>query len=392
MSLVADESPLALTEERFARFANVEWWQQQRLRDARVLVAGAGALGNEVVKNLALLGVGNVVIADMDTIELSNLTRSCLFREKDAGSFKAACAARAARELYPQMNVQALNVNITAALGLGWIRWAEIVIGALDNREARVFLNASCARIGRPWIDGGIEVLQGVARGFHTPETACYECTMSEIDWQVINTRRSCSMLARRALAHGGVPTTPLTASIVGAIQAQEVVKYLHGLPALFGRGFVYEGAHHGSYVVSYPIDPGCPWHEGAPPIEQIREWDSDTPLAVIWQRAEELLGGCDAIDLGREVVEVLQCVACGRRRPILQSVETVSEDDARCDVCGADSAPEFLHSIARGSTHLDRTPRELGLPAWDIVWARYGDRFLGLELAADAPAAMGGQ
>jgi adenylyltransferase/sulfurtransferase len=388
---IANELPLTLADERFARFERVEWWQQERLRDARVLVAGAGALGNEVIKNLALLGVGNLVIADMDTIEISNLTRSCLFRESDAGSFKAACAARAARELYPQMNVHAITANIIAALGLGWIRWADVIVGALDNREARVFLNASCARLGRPWIDGGIEVFQGIARGFHPPATACYECTMSEIDWQVIQKRRSCSMLARRAFAQGGVPTTPVTASIIGAIQAQEVVKYLHDLPALFGKGFVYEGATHNSYGVSYPIDPDCSWHEEAPPVESMTDWGADTPFSVIWMRAEEMLGGCDAIDLGREVVETLQCVACGRSRSILQSVECVSEDDARCDSCGADSVPQFIHSLGRGSEHLQRTPRQLGLPEWDIVWARHGDRFQGFELAADAPAAMGG-
>ncbi|MGZ4777924.1 MAG: HesA/MoeB/ThiF family protein [Thermoanaerobaculia bacterium] len=391
MTVTAGEGPLTLTGERFARFHKVEWWQQELLRKARVLVAGAGALGNEVIKNLALLGVGNIVIADMDTIEISNLTRSPLFRERDAGSFKAVCAARAARDLYPEMNVHAITADITAALGLGWIRWADVVVGALDNREARVFLNASCARLGRPWIDGGIDVLQGIARGFYPPETACYECTMSEIDWQIINKRRSCSMLARRAIAHGGVPTTPVTASIIGAIQAQEIVKYLHDLPALFGKGFVYEGATHSSYVVSYPIDPDCPWHEGAPPVEAMLDCGSDTPISLIWARAQEMLGGCDAIDLAREVVEVLQCVECGRSRPILKAVESVSDDDARCDQCGADSAPRFLHSLGRGSEHLDRTPRQLGLPVWDIVWARNGDRFQGFELAKDAAAAIGG-
>jgi molybdopterin/thiamine biosynthesis adenylyltransferase len=391
LSVSSGEEPLTLADERFSRFARVEWWQQDRLRAARVLVAGAGALGNEVIKNLALLGAGNVVIADMDRIEISNLVRSPLFRERDAGSYKAECAARAARELYPDMNVRGLPVNITADLGLGWIRWADVVIGALDNREARVFLNAACARIGRPWIDGGIEVMQGVVRGFHAPDTACYECTMSEIDWQVVNQRRSCSMLARRALTHGGVPTTPITASIIGAIQAQEVVKYLHGLPALFGRGFVYEGATHNSYALSYPVSPDCPWHEGAPPIETLHDCGSNTPLSEIWTRAEAALDGCDAIDFGREVVESLQCVACGAERDILRAVDSVSEDEARCEKCGADSVPRFLHSVGRGSAYLSRTPRELGLPEWEIVWARRGERFQGFELAADAPAMTGG-
>jgi adenylyltransferase/sulfurtransferase len=148
------------------------------LRKARVLVAGAGALGNEVIKNFALLGVGHLAIADMDTIEISNLTRSPLFREADAGKPKAECAAR---DLYPAIDARPLVGNITADLGLGWVRWADVVVGALDNREARIFINSACARLGKPWIDGGIEVLQGIARGFHPPHTACYQCTMSEV-------------------------------------------------------------------------------------------------------------------------------------------------------------------------------------------------------------------
>jgi molybdopterin/thiamine biosynthesis adenylyltransferase len=392
VTAVPDEVlPLLPRDERFARFERVEWWQQDRLRRARILVAGAGALGNEVIKNLALLGVGSVLIADMDTIEVSNLTRSPLFRESDAGAFKATVAARAARELYPDLDARAMTVNITADLGLGWIRWADIVVGALDNREARVFLNAACARLGKPWIDGGIEVMQGVVRGFHPPSTACYECTMSETDWQIVNRRRSCTMLARRALAHGGVPTTPITASIIGAIQAQEVVKYLHDLPALLGRGFVYEGATHQSYAVAYQIDPNCPWHEGAPPVEALHDCGATTPLSTIWSHAERILGGCDAIDFGREVVEALVCVACGARRELFRPVDRVTEDEARCEVCGEDSAPEFRHSVARGED-LERSPRDLGLPDWEIVWARHGDRFHGLDLAADRPDSNGGR
>src|SRR3954466_10250407 len=92
-------SPLILLKEgRFARLEAIEWWDQALLARTRVLVIGAGALGNEVIKNLALLGIGHVVIADMDRIELSNLSRSALFRETDEGKFKSQCAVRAAKE------------------------------------------------------------------------------------------------------------------------------------------------------------------------------------------------------------------------------------------------------------------------------------------------------
>ncbi len=374
--------PLVLTDQRFSRFERVEWWDQARLRDARVLVVGAGALGNEVIKNLALLGLGHLTVVDMDVIEVCNLTRAPLFREADVGKAKADCAVRAARELYPDIDARALMTNVTAGVGLGWIKWADAVVGALDNREARIFLNSACARIGKPWIDGGIEVLDGIARGFHPPRTACYECTMSEVDWQIIDKRRSCSMLARRALEHGGTPTTPTTASIIGGIQAQEVVKLLHGMPVLLGRGFVFEGAMHSSYTVEYTIKPDCPWHEDVVPIEAMdATWD--TPFEAVWREAGRMLGGADAIEFGRELVDDLTCVACGRRRKVMRPADAVSDNEAVCDACGADCRPQLFHSIGLGQ--LATTPRQLGLPRWDIVWGRRGDRFHGFELAGDA-------
>src|SRR6185503_20211442 len=76
-------------DDRFHRFKLIGWWNQQRLRRAKALVVGAGALGNEIIKNLALLGWGNVLVADMDRIENSNLSRSVLYRESDSGASKS---------------------------------------------------------------------------------------------------------------------------------------------------------------------------------------------------------------------------------------------------------------------------------------------------------------
>src|SRR3954464_11874444 len=122
----ADDLPTTMTlaitgrEGRFARLEAIEWWDQPLLARSRVLVVGAGALGNEVVKNLALLGVGHLVIADMDRVELSNLSRSVLFRESDEGRPKAECAAQAAREIFPGMQVNAVVANVLADLGVGY--------------------------------------------------------------------------------------------------------------------------------------------------------------------------------------------------------------------------------------------------------------------------------
>ena len=149
---------------RFSRFELIGWWDQQRLAESKVLVIGAGAIGNELVKNLALLGIGNVFIADLDRVENSNLSRSVLYREADIGRPKAEVAAARAKEIYPGIKASSFVGNIVYDLGLGAYRWADVILGGLDNREARVAINQAAARVGRIWIDGAIERLDGVAR------------------------------------------------------------------------------------------------------------------------------------------------------------------------------------------------------------------------------------
>ena len=104
-----------------------------------------------------------------------------------------------------------------------------------------------------------------------------------------------------------------------------------------------------------------------------------DTPLGAMWE-AMERGGPVDAVELSRELVEKLECVACGSQREVLQPLDAIADEDAVCDRCGADSVPHYLHAIPRGSAYMNRTPRQLGLPAWEIVWARRGDDFRGFE------------
>ena len=378
--------PLSLVEDRYARFAAISWWRQDRLRAARVLVVGAGALGNEVLKNLALLGVGEIVVADLDRVEASNLSRSVLFTANDTGRAKAEVAAERIRTLCPDTRAIAFVGNVLCGLGLGWFRRADVVIGALDNREARVFVNQACARLGKPWFDGGIEVLNGIVRGFHPPHTPCYECTMTAADWLVLNHRRSCSMLARQALAARGTPTTPTTASVIGAMQAQEAVKALHGLEHLRGAGWVFEGLGHGSFRCDYQLLPECPWHEPVPDVHAPGWCGLDTALPELAAYARGILGGLDALDLPRELVSELSCGACGTSSPCHRPLEALDAASAACPGCGAERAPLAMHSLAGADLEAGLTLGGLGLPPFDIIFARHGERVIGIEMAADAP------
>jgi adenylyltransferase/sulfurtransferase len=173
----------------------------------------------------------------------------------------------------------------------------------------------------------------------------------------------------------------------VGAVQVQEAIKLLHGLDPLLGRGIVFDGARNDWHAVHYPIAKDCGWHEAAPRVVAAPEIDSDDSLAVVLERAARELGAVDALDFSRDVVEEVECPACGLRRGVHAPLDRVTEDQAICSSCGAECVPHLSHSVTPASAALERSARETGLPAWDILWARRGANVVGIELAGDKPS-----
>jgi adenylyltransferase/sulfurtransferase len=376
-------------EDRFARFRLIAWWDQQRLRKARVLVIGAGALGNEIIKNLALLGVGRVFVADRDRIERSNLSRSVLFRDSDCGRSKAEVAAERARELFSEVRTQAFDGNIVYDLGLGVYRWADVVIGGLDNREARVAINQAAAKVGKPWIDGAIERLDGVARVFDAAHGPCYECTMSEVDWKMLAARRSCALLSRDEMESGRVPTTPTTSSVIAGIQVQEALKMLHGLPTIAGKGFVFDGTNHESYLVSYGRLEDCPSHDAMSPIEKLPWSVTETTVGQFLERVRRDLGPAALIEVNQDLLASLECPKCQATTPRYGSLGKVTEAEGQCPQCGAPRTPHMYHTIADDGA-LEKPLHELGIPRWDILAGRNGDVQRFYEFAGDRDRALG--
>ena len=137
----------------FERQERIEWWSQERLKNARILVVGAGAIGNETLKNLALLGIGNILVCDMDTISVSNLSRTVLFRKEDAGKKKAQTAALRTKEMSLEATccVDFFDGDIVWELGTGVFRRFDIILGCLDNVETRFALNRNCRLVSKPF-------------------------------------------------------------------------------------------------------------------------------------------------------------------------------------------------------------------------------------------------
>jgi molybdopterin/thiamine biosynthesis adenylyltransferase len=392
---ISVEETTADENDRFHRFKLISWWDQERLRDAKVLVIGAGALGNELLKNLSLLGIGSVVVADMDRIENSNLSRSVLYRVKDNGELKATAAARAAKEIYPDLNVQAFNGNVVYDLGLGVFRWADVILGGLDNREARLAINRACWRLNKPWIDGAIEAIQGTARVF-VPDGAaqaapCYECTMSDTDWRLLNLRRSCNLLTRQEMEHGKTPTTPTISSIIAGVQTQEAVKLLHGMESFAGKGWVFAGLSADSYMIEFQRKEDCYSHD---PLERVIELDAGAATLTVRRLLEIVRGelGPDAeVELGRDILEKLVCPKCKGEETLFASLGKVTADKSWCPTC-KDVRRDVVtfHKIRGREPFLDQTLASIGVPAFDILIGRTLERAVGFELSADAAAVLG--
>ena len=394
---ITEEELKAPEEGRFQRFSLMGWWSQEKIRAAKVLVIGAGALGNEIVKNLSLLGFGNLLIADLDLIENSNLSRSVLYRAANNGEPKAVVAARSARDIFPDINVHPFHGDIIHDLGTGVYDWADIVLAGLDNREARLSINRACWKVGKPWIDGAIEQISGVARMF-VPDGPCYECTMSETDWQLLNRRRSCNLLTREEMETGKTPTTPTISSIIAGVQCQETVKYLHGMATLAGKGFVFNGVTADSYLVEYQRSDECYSHDTAEKIVRLPAKTASTTVRELFDVATASLGEGTTLELGRDVVRGFRCPFCQKEEELFASLGKVRGEDASCPLCGRKREVRTLFTIEepeelgdRTFASLgDRTFASLGVPPYDIVWARNQERLVGFEFEGDAPAVLG--
>lgn len=384
-----------VSDGRFDRFRQIAWWDQNRLSQAKVLVAGAGALGNEIVKNLALLGVGNLLIVDLDRIENSNLSRSVLFREANQGDSKAEVAARAAREIYPAGNYRAFHGDVVHDLGLGAFAWADVILGGLDNREARLAINRAAWKVGKPWIDGAIEQIQGCARVF-VPDGPCYECTMSELDWQLIARRRSCNLLTATEMRTGRTPTTPTISSIIAGLQCQEAVKLLHGLSTIAGRGWIFDGLSCEGYQVAYQRKPECYSHETLEEIVPLRASAASLTAASLLAQVRELLGPATQLEFARDIVQALSCPSCQESQEFFGAPTHLKPAQLDCPDCAGQQEHRVrrelitFYKLRGDEAFLDRTLAEIGVPPLDIVFARSATRLIGLLLADDAASILG--
>jgi len=389
---IAPDKPLHipnLQTDRLGTFDFISWWERDKVQNAKVLVVGAGALGNEVIKNLTLMGVGYLFIVDFDNVEAANLSRSVLFRESDNKRSKAEVAAARAKAINRQVHVQYLNGDVTTALGLGVIRRMDAVVGCLDNREARLAINRFCYWVNKPWVDGAIQELLGLMRVFVPGQGACYECTLTEQALRDLSLRYSCPLLARQNVLLGKVPTTPTIASIIGGMQSQEALKLIHGLPVEAGKVVHFNGMVNDMHTSAYVPRQDCESHWTYGEIAELPARAERTTLEDLLRIARADLGSEAVIELDQELITSLECSNCHTKEDILRPISEVSFEAGHCPTCGVLRETTLTHVITGEENFLHRTLISVGVPPLHILRANNGVEYRFYELTGDLPEAL---
>ena len=388
----AKEKPLKipnLKKDRLGTFEFISWWERDKVEAAKVLVVGAGALGNEVVKNLALMGVGHILVIDFDTIEAANLSRSVLFRESDNNRQKAEVVAARAKEINPGVHIQYVHGDVTTALGLGIFRRMDVIVGCLDNREARLAINRFAHWMNKPWVDGAIQELLGLVRVFVPGEGACYECTLTEQARRDLTLRYSCPLLARQNVLLGKVPTTPTIASIIGAMQSQEALKLINGMEVEAGKVTHFNGLVNHMHTTAYVPREDCESHWVYGDVTELPLRAETATLDDLLTIAKNDLGPDAVIELDQEIVLGLECMGCSTKETILKPMSEVSFESAHCPNCGAMREVNLTHMIAGDEEFLHHTLASLGVPPLHILRVNNGEEYRFYELTGDLGEAL---
>ncbi len=377
-------------------YQKLSWFSQERVSSAKVMVVGCGALGNEVMKNLVLFGVEHLVIVDFDHVETGNLSRSILFTQDDAKKkrLKVEAAAERLRLINPSVEVYAIYGDIAYDVGLGLLRRMDVVIGCVDSRWARYCINRLCMRAGIPWVDGGIDALEGTVRVF-APGKNCYACNLGFEGLRELGKRMPCSGIIRRNESAGRAPTTPVVASVIGAVQTQEAMKLLHPeqlengeLTSLCGRVFYYEGQHlttHTALFAAYDDD--CPVHEQWRDIRQIG-LSTESSVAEALQVFNRELGSSEvSISLVSDCfVDYVEDRISGAHSDMMCPGHMVA---TRIDMDGKLRTKPYSAFYQHEYRNIDSTfpylhlsLGQLGIPAWDVlhVKTQKGDYYIEMK------------
>lgn len=222
---------------------------QTRLLDATALIIGAGGLGSPAALYLASAGIGRIVIADGDVVDLTNLQRQILHRDDRIDQAKAVSGKQTMHEINPDIEIVAITDRLTGAALASQVAQATVVLDCCDNFETRHAVNRACVEAGVPLVSGAAIRFDGQLAVFdpRIGSSPCYHCLFPEgTDVEDIR----CAVMGVFA---------PLT-GIIGTMQAAEALKIAGQFcEPMTGRLILLDARSMEINEIRVPRDPGCP-------------------------------------------------------------------------------------------------------------------------------------
>ncbi|OLT30203.1 adenylyltransferase/sulfurtransferase MoeZ [Actinomadura sp. CNU-125] len=221
---------------------------QKRLKNAKVLVVGAGGLGSPALLYLAAAGVGTLGVVDFDTVDESNLQRQIIHRQSSLGKPKVESAADTVREINPLIDVVVHNTALDRDNIMDIFSGYDLILDGTDNFATRYMVNDAAVLLGKPYVWGSIYRFDGQASVFWAEHGPCYRCLYPEPPPPGMVP--SC--------AEGGV--LGVLCSSIGSIQVNEAIKLLAGIgEPIVGRLMIYDALEMTYRSVKVRKDPECP-------------------------------------------------------------------------------------------------------------------------------------
>ena len=214
---------------------------QERLKKARVFVAGGGGLGSPISIYLAVAGVGTIRLVDHDTVELSNLNRQILHGNGDIGERKIDSAVQKLENLNKDITVEAVAETITEKNISRLVGDCDLIVDAMDNLPTRYALNRAAIDKNIPFFHGAVYGFEGRAMTVIPGRTACLWC------------------IYQGRVTQGKFPVIGVAPAVIGCLQATEVIKYLTGIGELLtGQLLMYDGLNLEFTKLEVKRDPNC--------------------------------------------------------------------------------------------------------------------------------------
>ncbi|MFX1477055.1 MAG: ThiF family adenylyltransferase [Promethearchaeota archaeon] len=268
----------SIDSDIYDRQKRIAGWDQSKVSNATAMVIGVGATGNELVKNLALTGIGKIIIIDYDLIEKSNLNRCVLFNIDDdiEGRYKVDVVKKAIQTLNSEVEIIAYK-NELNEIDKNIYKQSDIICSCVDNIEARLEANNYAYYYGVPFIDSGIDEYFGSLQVVYSeiPEAPCLQCGITDKDLDLMWKRFSCT--GQEIKSDNGETTRKIatiitTTSIIGGFQSQQALKFILGIDyfkengkwdsqigkPLIGKQLNYNGLSNKFNIIEKLKDPAC--------------------------------------------------------------------------------------------------------------------------------------